>query len=84
MITYYLAWDSGFKIQIEKYEKMNFKKKKKIRKSKYVSTIVLSSYFTQKLVLSYAGAFHKNSLSMACGTFGKLKIRKNLWSWFCK
>ena len=28
MITYYLAWDSGFKIQIEKYEKMNFKKKK--------------------------------------------------------
>ena len=29
---------------------------------------------TQNLALSYAGAFHENFLTVACGTFGKLEI----------
>ena len=38
------------------------------RKSKYAFTIVLleSFYFTNKLVLSSARVFHKNSLILAC------------------
>ena len=38
---YYLAPDSGFKIQKEKYENAFQKKVPDFRKSKYVSTIVL-------------------------------------------
>ena len=37
--------------------------------------LLQSFYFTQKLVLFYEGAFHENSLSMACDTFCKLEIR---------
>ena len=42
-------------------------------------TIVLLKRFrsTQKLAFFYEGAFHKNSPSVACGTFNKLEI-KNL------
>ena len=58
--------------------KMYFKKRlPDFRISKYVSTIVLlySFFFTQKFALSYAGAFHKNSLIVTCCTFGRSEIR---------
>ena len=80
-IKYYLAQDSGFKIQDSRFKKksmkMHFKKAPDFRKSKYVSTIVLlwSFYFTEKFPLSNAGAFHKNFLSVTCCTFGMLEIR---------
>ena len=57
---------------------MYFKKKvPDFRISKYVSTIDLLSsfYFTQKFMLSYAGVFHKNSLSVPCCTFNVLEVR---------
>ena len=43
----------------------------------YVPTIVplYSFYFTQKFVLSYAGAFHNNSVCVACCTFNVLEVR---------
>ena len=56
---------------------MDFKKKlPDFRKLKYVPTVVLlqSFYFTQKFALSNTRAFHKNSLSVACCTFGMLEI----------
>ena len=71
--------ESGFKIQDSKRKvwKCISKKVPDFRISKYVSTIflLLSFYFTQKLSLSNAGAFHENSLSVACCPFGMLEIR---------
>ena len=58
---------------------MNVPFKKNItdsRKSKYAFTIILLGfYFANKLLLSSAGAFHKNSLIVPCCIFGKLEIR---------
>ena len=47
------------------------------RKSKYAFTIVLleSFYFTNKLLLSSARVFLKNSLILACFVFVKLEIK---------
>ena len=82
-----MARDSGFKIQGSGFKFQDSKRKvwkcvlrKKVpdfRKSKHVSTIVLlwRFYFTQKFPLSYAGAVHKNFLSVACHTFGIVEIR---------
>ena len=45
-------------------------------KSKYAFTIVLLGFYSaNKLLLSSAGAFHKNSLIVPCCIFGKLEIR---------
>ena len=51
--------------------------KNNIGSDDYVSTIAISCsfYFTQQFALFYAGAFHKNPLSMACGTFNVLEVR---------
>ena len=78
-IKYYMARDLGFKIQDSRFKKksikMHFRKKYQILKIKDVSTIVLRFYFAQNIVLSNTGAFHKNSLIVACCTFGVLEIR---------
>ena len=75
-----VAW--RFRIQDSRFKKKSMKLlfKQNItdpRKSKNVSTIALLSsfYFKNKLVLSSAKTSHKNSLIVACCTFGKLKIR---------
>ena len=55
--------------------KMHFKKKvPDFRKSKYVSTTKLL-FHKKKCALYNAGAFHENSLSVACCTFSMLEIR---------
>ena len=77
--------DSGFKIQDSRLKNKNMKMyfKKKVPDfsiSKYLFTRVLlqSFNFTQKFVLSYEGAFHKNSPSVACCTFIILEVTKNI------
>ena len=75
--------DSGFKIRDSRLKNKNMKMyfKKKVPDfsiSKYLFTRVLlqSFNFTQKFVLSYAGAVHENSLSVACCTFIILEVTK--------
>ena len=75
-------WDSRFRIRDSRLKKkiikMYFKKKvPTFRISKYVSPIVLlqTFCFTQKFALSYAGAFHENSLSVACCIFVVIEVK---------
>ena len=86
IIKYYLARDLGFKIQDSRFDIQDWKikygnvfqeKSTRFRISRYVSTIDLlpSFYFTEKFMLSYAGVFHKNSLSVPCCTFNVLEVR---------
>ena len=43
--------------------------------SVHKSPIIKVLYFTQNFSLSSKGAFHENSLSVACCTFGMVEIR---------
>ena len=71
--------DSRFRIQ-DLYLYLYFREKvPDFRISKYVAAILLLYikllFHTKKFALSYAGAFHKNSLIVACCTFGRFEIR---------
>ena len=52
------------------------KKVPDFRIPKYVrNSPITKLFFTQKIALSYTGAFHENFLSMACCTFRVLEAR---------
>ena len=65
--------DSQLKIK-KKSMKILFKKKQLILENQSMYPII-KLLFCTKLVLSSAGAFHKNSLIVPCCSFGRFKIQ---------
>ena len=77
-----MARDSGFRIRDSRLKNRSMKciSRKKCKSLEYQSMCPQYSYYKpfislKKFGLSYAGAFHKNSLSVACCTFNVLEFR---------